>query len=55
MKIIAVSGLLAASLVKATGSQSTARVGNISSGRAEIVIERPEAELAELKHWLRNN
>jgi pyruvate,orthophosphate dikinase len=25
--------------------------GKISSGRAEIVIERPEAELAELKHW----
>jgi pyruvate,orthophosphate dikinase len=28
--------------------------GNISSGRAEIVIERPEAELAELKHWSAN-
>ena len=25
--------------------------GEISSGRAEIVIERPEAELAELKRW----
>jgi pyruvate, orthophosphate dikinase len=25
--------------------------GKISSGQAEIVIERPEAELAELKRW----
>jgi pyruvate,orthophosphate dikinase len=25
--------------------------GQISSGRAEIIIERPEAELAELKRW----
>jgi len=51
MKIIAVSGSLGASLVKATGCPIDGESGKISSGWAEIVIERPEAELGELKRW----
>ena len=51
MKIIAVLALAGRELSEGDWLSIDGESGKISSGRAEIVIERPEAELAELKRW----
>ena len=50
MKIIAVSGS-PDELNEGDWLSIDGESGEISSGQAEIAIERPEAELAEFKRW----